>query len=250
MSCRSDSSGNGFQFSTGGYKFEYLDSLNVPIATTQTSASEAVLGRVWGPDQQGYGEVRPVDVYNGGSLSGLVENIVWQNWGGEQATGSGVSRNVDKSSGVANAPIEPVTIVGFDLGDCEGTFMYRSLVWFFPDSGATFESMKASSTSPCQERAYTEPASVTMGDPSCGAVTAADGIPRDVLVLKGNSTCAEAMAMMNATYPLLYDRPLDGMDYGAWGCGIVPAGEVLFTCNLPNSSGQVAIYRSLDDPYR
>ena len=58
------------------------------------------------------------------------------------------------------------------------------------------------------------------------------------------------MKMMQATYPMLYDKPLDGTTYGDWNCGIVPAGEVLFTCNNPAQNGIVLIYRSADDPYR
>lgn len=252
VSCGSDSSGRGFQFSTGGYRFEYVEALGAPTAAAPSVSAEPVLGRVWGPDQKGYGEVRPADIYNGGSLSGLVENIVWQDWGGAQATGTGVARNVDQSSGVANAPIEPVTIVGFDLGDCERTFMYRSVVWFFPDNGETFESAKDMSTKPCEENAYTDPNSGSSGRGTCGVVTAADGIPRDVLVSKGSVSCPEAMTVMNATYLTLYDKPLEIMEYAEWYCSINPAGEILFSCGDGNqeASSLVVIYRSMDDPYR
>ncbi|WP_141214705.1 MULTISPECIES: hypothetical protein [unclassified Rhodococcus (in: high G+C Gram-positive bacteria)] len=253
VSCRSDSSGKGFRFSTDGYTFEYVEALDVAADEPAVSGQEPVLGRVWGPDQQGYGEVRPSAIYNGGSLSGLVENIVWQDWGSPQAEGSGISRNVGKSpSGVADAPLEPVVIVGFDLGDCDGTLMYRSLVWYFPNSGETFDSVRNLSTNPCQERPYDVPGSASSVGNKCGVVTAADGIARDVVVSSGSASCADIMAAMNATYPTLYDKPLDYMEYGKWYCTINPAGEVLFSCvdSSQETDSVAVIYRSLDDPYR
>src|SRR5690242_5464978 len=43
------------------------------------------LGTTWAPSQQGYGEVRPRVIFNGGDPTGLVQNISWTSWGGEQA---------------------------------------------------------------------------------------------------------------------------------------------------------------------
>lgn len=256
VSCRSDTSTRGFSFSTHGFDYRYVEALAPQAQPTPTSnvpqRSEPVLGRVWGPSQNGYGEVRPETVYNGGSASGSVSNIEWQNWGGEQANGTGLALNVTSASSVAAASAEKATVVAFDLGDCEGTWMYRSLVWFFPHSGETFESAQENSINSCEVSAYNEAPTNSGGSTggSCGTVTAEDGKARDVLIKSGGSTCVEAMKMMQATYPMLYDKPLDGTTYGDWNCGIVPAGEVLFTCNNPAQNGIVLIYRSADDPYR
>ncbi|WP_430336251.1 hypothetical protein [Rhodococcus sp. ACT016] len=155
VSCRSDGSDHGFTFSTDRYQYIYVEALSAPSATPVQAAAtpdgpEPVLGRVWAPNQNGYGEVRPDRIYNGGSPSGLIYDVVWQDWGGEQATGTGQSPNVKIARTVADAPFEPATVVAYDLGECEGTWMYRSLVWFFPSNGDTFESAKQYSTNLCQ----------------------------------------------------------------------------------------------------
>ncbi|OYD69912.1 hypothetical protein [Rhodococcus sp. OK302] len=256
VSCRSDSSNHGFTFSTNGFDFNYTEALSLPNVPEPASATaggpQPTLGRVTATYQEGYGAVRPATISNGGaSLSGQVWDILWQSWGGEQVVGTGQSANA-KFADTGPSPIEQATIVAFDLGDCEGTWMYRSFVWFFPSTGDTFESAKQHAINPCQDQAYpvTDPAPAATNAGSCGTVIAADGIPREVLIKSGKITCADAMTMMNATYSVLYDKPLDGMEYGSWNCGIVPAGEILVTCNYPNSNGSVAIFRSDDDPYR
>ena len=168
VSCRSDSSNHGFTFSTDGYRYEYVEALAAPSATSSrspvtTEGPEPVLGRVWAPNQNGYGDVRPARIYNGGSPSGLVYDIVWQDWGGEQATGTGWSPNVKVADSVAEAPLEQATVVAYNLGDCDGTWMYRSFVWFFPSNGETFESARQYSIHPCQENPYDEPAPESFG---------------------------------------------------------------------------------------
>ncbi|WP_208601168.1 hypothetical protein [Rhodococcoides fascians] len=157
VSCRSDSSGKGFQFSTGGYRFEYVEASGGPVPEpgSVAPAVEPVLGRVWGPNQAGYGEVRPTQVYNGGSPSGSVGEISWQDWGGPEARGSGRALNVAVADSVASAPMADATVVAFDLGDCDGIQAYRSVLWFFPSNGETFESARArSSIHPCDEQPY------------------------------------------------------------------------------------------------
>lgn len=99
---------------------------------------EPVLGTVWAPAQQGYSEVRPTTVDNGGDPTGLVEQIEWESWGGDRAVGTGISTVVrDPSAGVAGSSPEDVLIVAFDLGDCHGTRAYRAVAWYPPaqDSG-------------------------------------------------------------------------------------------------------------------
>jgi hypothetical protein len=46
-------------------------------------------------------------------------------------------------------------IVAFDLGDCDGTLMYRSVVvWFFPSNGETFESKRECDLQRCRQDPY------------------------------------------------------------------------------------------------
>jgi hypothetical protein len=40
---------------------------------------------------------------------------------------------------VATGTIEPVRIVGFDLGTCNGQYMYEAVEWYFPQHGQSFD---------------------------------------------------------------------------------------------------------------
>ena len=122
------------------------------VAPTTVPDAEPTLGRAWGPSQKGYGDVRPVLVYNGGSPSGMVYDIVWRSWGDEQAIGDGTAINTASGTIVtADAPPDAATIVAFDLGDCDGLWMYRSVVWFFPGDGETFEAHDHPEFGMCEE---------------------------------------------------------------------------------------------------
>lgn len=33
---------------------------------------------------------------------------------------------------------EQATVVAFDLGTCDGHYMYRAIEWYFPESGSSF----------------------------------------------------------------------------------------------------------------
>jgi hypothetical protein len=77
----------------------------------------------------GFGQVRPKEVYNGGDPTGLVTSITWQKWGQGQATGTGR----------AQGKIEPARIVAFDLGTCNGHYMYAAVEWYFPQHKQVFD---------------------------------------------------------------------------------------------------------------
>lgn len=87
----------------------------------------------------GFGEVRPPTVSLGGDATGRVYDITWQSWGGAQAVGTGTGWLVPAGEIVGHGTAEPARIVAFDLGTCEGLYMYRSVGWYFPQAGQTFE---------------------------------------------------------------------------------------------------------------
>jgi hypothetical protein len=99
-----------------------------------------VLGQLTGDfvNGQGFGEIRPATVFNGGDPTGLVTHISWSSWGGGTATGTGTSDYVGPGQYVATGTQETVTIVAFDLGTCDGKLMYQELEWYFPQHGGSF----------------------------------------------------------------------------------------------------------------
>jgi hypothetical protein len=72
-----------------------------PTSTTEP-AVVPTLGVEWGPDQKGYGTVRPATIFNGGDPTGMVINVAWQSWGGPQAMASGISEYVGPNQFVAD----------------------------------------------------------------------------------------------------------------------------------------------------
>lgn len=87
---------------------------------------------------QGFGDVRPTTVFNGGDPTGLVTGITWSSWGSSTATGQGTSDYVGPGQYVATGTQETVTIVAFDLGTCDGKLMYQAVEWYFPQHGQRF----------------------------------------------------------------------------------------------------------------
>jgi hypothetical protein len=112
--------------------------------TTTTAGSSApvpVLGQAVGAfsQGQGFGEVKPTTVFNGGDPTGDVSDITWSSWGGARAVGSGMSDYVGLGQSVASGTEEPVTVVAFDLGTCGGRFMYQAVEWYFPQHNQRFD---------------------------------------------------------------------------------------------------------------
>lgn len=87
----------------------------------------------------GFGQVRPKGVYNGGDPTGLVTSITWHGWGQPQSVGTGRTVYVAPNQSVAQGAIEPVRIVAFDLGMCNGHYMYAAVEWYFPQHKQVFD---------------------------------------------------------------------------------------------------------------
>jgi hypothetical protein len=87
----------------------------------------------------GFGKVAPKEVYNGGDPTGLVTSITWRDWGKAQAVGTGFGFYVGPNQITAAGKREPVRIVAFDLGTCNGRYMYAAVNWYFPQQGQKFD---------------------------------------------------------------------------------------------------------------
>lgn len=114
---------------------------SVPSTTTTTAPPVPTLGHpagIFAQGSVGFGQVRPEEVFNGGDPTGLVDHITWSSWGGTQATGTGTSDYVGPNQSVAGGTEEPATIVAFDLGTCDGQYMYQAVEWYFPQHGQSF----------------------------------------------------------------------------------------------------------------
>jgi hypothetical protein len=90
----------------------------------------------------GFGEVAPADITLGETLPApQLDSISWSNWGAADATGQGQSVDGTNQSGpMSSWPLEPITVVAFDLGSCNGgPPAYEEVEWYFPGDGQTFD---------------------------------------------------------------------------------------------------------------
>jgi hypothetical protein len=124
---------------SGPWRINGVQSGVTPYTACSTPTATPILGMPWGPDQQGYGQVKPSTVSNGGDPTGIVSDITWQSWGGPQARGIGTSDYVAANQIVADGTEEPATVVAFNLGTCQGKLMYQSIEWYYPQHGQTFK---------------------------------------------------------------------------------------------------------------
>jgi hypothetical protein len=104
-------------------------------------AAVPTLGRAAGifAHGEGFGQVRPVTIFNGGDPTGLVAHISWKSWGGARAVGTGKSTYVGPNQIVAQGTQQSATVVAFDRGTCHGKLMYRAVEWYFPQHGQAFD---------------------------------------------------------------------------------------------------------------
>ena len=109
-----------------------------PSATPTTPAP--TLGQLAGvfAHGQGFGQVEPSTIFNGGDPTGLVKHISWQSWGAAKAIGYGKAEYVGPNQSVATGRQKPATVVAFHLGACDGKLMYEAVEWYFPGEGQSF----------------------------------------------------------------------------------------------------------------
>jgi hypothetical protein len=90
----------------------------------------------------GFGQVAPAAISLGAVASSPhVSSISWSNWGAAQAMGQGQAIDGRGQTGpVSSWPLEPATVVAFDLGSCDGgPPAYQEVTWYFPKDGQTFD---------------------------------------------------------------------------------------------------------------
>jgi hypothetical protein len=110
----------------------------VPASASPTAAAGVpTLGQLAGDFArgEGFGQVRPSKIFNGGDPTGLVTDVVWSSWGGAQATGTGTAEYLGPNQTIAQGSEESATVVAFDLGTCDGKLMYQAIEWYFPQHG-------------------------------------------------------------------------------------------------------------------
>jgi hypothetical protein len=100
-----------------------------PVAS---AAEIPVLGAVFGPNQVGFGTVRPRRFYGGGSPAGLVQRITWKSWGERLAVGRGYALYVARGQSIAQAKLQRARVVASQRGTCKGHRAYRKVEWYFP----------------------------------------------------------------------------------------------------------------------
>ncbi|MCD2187951.1 hypothetical protein [Actinomycetospora soli] len=110
-------------------------------ATSAAAGDGPELGRSEG-DRRGYGAVRPAEI-DGGDDRGLVTGITWEDWGEDRATGRGTALYRPGDEPDARGVQDRVTVVAFDLGDCDGDEAYRRVTWYFPQHGEDVEESEA-----------------------------------------------------------------------------------------------------------
>jgi hypothetical protein len=113
-------------------------------ASAGPSAGVPTLGQPAGvfAHGQGFGQVKPAKIFNGGDPTGLVTQVVWRSWGGAQAIATGISDYVGPNQTVAEGRQEPVTVVAFKLGICDGRLMYQAVEWYFPQHKQAFDARR------------------------------------------------------------------------------------------------------------
>jgi hypothetical protein len=109
------------------------------VAASADAASEPILAGPWSSNQEGYGQVKPRRIFNGGDPTGLVTDIHWLTWGRSQAIGTGMAEWVGPHQDVAGGRPQPARIVLFRLGSCRGRRAYDAIEWYFPQHGQYFD---------------------------------------------------------------------------------------------------------------
>src|SRR5258706_15259790 len=104
-----------------------------PAATSSPSGRPAgpvpTLGRPAGvfAHGQGFGQVRPPKIFNGGDPTGVVAPLVWRGWGGAQAVATGVSDYVGPHQTAARGRQRAAPRVAVHLGTLGGTRLDRAV---------------------------------------------------------------------------------------------------------------------------
>ncbi|MGD0452657.1 MAG: hypothetical protein ABSB69_03610 [Solirubrobacteraceae bacterium] len=116
-----------------------VSTANAVDRTATTAVATPILAGPWAPDQEGYGHVEPVTVFNGGDPTGLVKHIEWLTWRGPRAVGVGSGFYVAPNQITAEGHRAAAVIVAFKLGSCHSRLAYDAVQWYFPEYGEHFK---------------------------------------------------------------------------------------------------------------
>lgn len=87
----------------------------------------------------GFGQVEPSSVFLGGEAESAVSHVLWSSWGASIATGKGTGCYYGGNTPAAGCSPEPVTLFAYDLGTCDGLFMYQKLEYVYLGKGQAFD---------------------------------------------------------------------------------------------------------------
>lgn len=95
-----------------------------PAASETAAAPSAPSPIVLGADlpssssEKGFGEAQPREVDFGNHPTTILRNVVWDSWGGENATGTGEAIWVGPGQSTAEGSWEPTVIRAWGIGTC------------------------------------------------------------------------------------------------------------------------------------
>lgn len=115
-----------------------LTASSLGLVACGSGADTPGLAGPWSSNQQGYGQIKPTTIFNGGDPTGMVKDIHWSSWGGAQALGTGLAVYVSPHQSVAEGSKEIARIVLFQLGRCANRPAYDAIEWYFPQHGQQF----------------------------------------------------------------------------------------------------------------
>lgn len=77
------------------------------IAASASGENAIVLGSAeFAPNGEGFGTEEPRRIYNGGTITGLVKKIRWQNWGAKRSHGRGLGYQYAPEGGIYDEPVK------------------------------------------------------------------------------------------------------------------------------------------------
>lgn len=103
---------------------------------TVSRKTPILTGAGMGPGGSGFGQVRPRDIYRGGSGYGVACHIRWAAWGGPLAVGIGTAWYVAPGAATAGGHWALAVVVLYRLGSWHHRPAYTRYRWYFPEGGS------------------------------------------------------------------------------------------------------------------
>jgi hypothetical protein len=109
-----------------------------PGPSSAFGRSQPTLGSASG-GTQGFGEVAPNDILEGGDISSEILSVHWRRWGARRAIGTGRAVYVWPGTCIGCNHFTSAKVVAFRLGRCGGSRAYTALEWYFPQYDQVFD---------------------------------------------------------------------------------------------------------------